>query len=193
MRFLFSLPFAALVTVILFAIMAYLISQDEIQIGQPKPAPDIDITADIPPEEPTRNEPAKPDQLPEPPPPPNRTVEKSENPGDGFDPGGPTEINTDPGDIDGNPILVQPTVRIAPQYPSTCQSRGAEGAVIVQFDVSPEGNVINPVIVESADRCFNRTVINAVSQWKYAPAYENGKPVVRRGVTERFSFTLEDN
>jgi TonB family protein len=80
----------------------------------------------------------------------------------------------------------------SPDYPAACMEKGAEGEVVVAFDVTPSGAVRRARIVSSPDRCFDRGVLRTVSGWTYPPAYRNGRAFSRRGVTERFVFRLAD-
>ncbi len=86
---------------------------------------------------------------------------------------------------------VGPLIRYAPPYPDNCRSRGVTGTVLVQFDVTPEGNVVNARVIDAPDRCFNR-IVSTVSKWKYPPAYENGRPAMRYGVVKKFNFQLTE-
>ncbi len=88
--------------------------------------------------------------------------------------------------------FVAPVIKYPPQYPEGCRSRGLEGDVIVQFDVTPEGSVVNVVIVQSPHTCFNGAVRRTVAKWKYPPAAKNGRPGMRYGVVERFQFVLTE-
>ena len=110
----------------------------------------------------------------------------------------PDRVTVDPprtfgeGDPITDPVSIpNPVIRYAPTYPDACRSKGVEGAVLVQFDVTPEGNVVNARILEAPDRCFSR-ILRTVERWKYPPAYQNGRPVMRYGVVERFSFQLTE-
>ncbi|NJO35239.1 MAG: energy transducer TonB [Rhodospirillales bacterium] len=85
-----------------------------------------------------------------------------------------------------------PTIRIAPPYPEACASKGIEGVVQVQFDVTAEGEVTNVVILSAPDRCFHRAVLKAVSGWKYSPDMRDGRAAMRRGVRETFVFELTE-
>jgi protein TonB len=87
---------------------------------------------------------------------------------------------------------LRPVFKPAPQYPENCRSRGAQGVVIVEFDVTPEGAVVNPRIVSSADSCLDRTVLRTIASYRYPPTVEDGRPVMRRGVQEVFNFQLTD-
>jgi len=188
-RWMIGLPAAAAITAGLFAFMAGLISMDKGPLPEPVENPDLRITAELG-KEPHKNRPIpRPTKLP--PTPPEVEIQhqgRSEIPGAivDFPKTGPIDLG--PGTDTG--VISPPVIRYAPPYPENCRSKGVEGQVLVQFDVTPEGNVINVIVIESPDRCFNRTVIRAVSRWKYPPAYQGERPVTRYGVVEAFSFRL---
>ena len=48
-----------------------------------------------------------------------------------------------------------PIVKVAPVYPSRALSRGLEGFVIVEFTVTRQGTVRDPVVVESTSSCLS--------------------------------------
>ena len=188
-RWIFGLPLAGLITIALFAMMAGLIKIDR-GFGEPRDTPEIEILPKMieRPEGPTPIEPTG-YKLEERPPVEIPPTERSKVPGPiiSVEPGPPV-IG---GDEIGRGGIAGPVIRYNPPYPDTCRSRGATGIVLVQFDVSPEGNVINARVIDAPDRCFNR-IISTVSKWKYPPAYENGRPVTRYGIVERFDFQLTD-
>jgi len=189
-RLIFGLPMAALVTAGLFALMAGVIGKPAMSPGTSTTKIDP-ITYQPPPDNIIATIEHKP--VPKAPPPPDTTwKEPKSTPGGGG--GGFSGPKSIPGEGEFNYKVIGsgPTIRVAPQYPSGCQSKGAEGTVIVQFDVTPEGNVVNPRIVDSANRCFDRTVLRTVARWKYAPDTSSGKATMRRGVVETFVFTLEE-
>lgn len=184
-RWALGLPFAALVTTGLFFLMAQLIRDRYEPIGDPKPSPKIRITAEPPPEGPHIIEPPSktlPEDIPE----MELDFPKSERVPQGVPtvPAKAPATATPP----GAQRMPSAVVNFRPPYPESCRSRGAEGIVIVEFDVTPEGNVVNPRIVDSANRCFNRTVLKTVLGWKYQPAAGGG---MRYGLIERFNFRLE--
>jgi TonB family protein len=49
-------------------------------------------------------------------------------------------------------------------YPFKAARCGLEGTVMVRFEVDPEGGVVNPVIVSSTHRIFNRAVLEAAQR-----------------------------
>lgn len=186
-RWISSMPAAIVITAGLFLAMAALIRAPIADYPEATPSPKFDIVMEKP--KPQSIDPGvKPRNLPDPPPTTIVPATRSELPGQGSIGGQLPEIAPEPGDIVS--IGTTPTIRIAPQYPENCRSRNAQGRVVAQFDVTPEGNVVNVRITETADGCFSRTVRNTVSRWKYPPAFENGRPVMRYGVTEVFNFEL---
>ena len=189
LRWIAGPPVAALITGILFLFMASMISQPIGELPAPKPPLDIKIapeTVDSP-----DPQPKPPRQIEEKQPP--IEIQKTTSgekptlrtPGPDFT---PTEI----GPTGGGNVVVAPVIRVTPTYPERCRSRGAEGDVLVQFDVAADGSVINPRIIESSDSCFNRSVLKTVSGWKYPPTSQGGKPAPRYGLVERFSFQITE-
>ena len=185
-RWIVGAPFAGIVTAGLFLLMAFLIREKPVDLPPPIESLRVKITAEI-----------TDTPINDPKPPTDRLKQKPPETEMDFPPvdrtGGPT-IDPGPFEIERNPptdrgVGVGPTIRIAPPYPETCRSRGIEGLVVVEFDVTPEGNVVNPRVVDTPNACFTRPILKAVSNWKYAPAGGGG---MRYGVIERFNFQLED-
>lgn len=189
-RWMFGLPGAMVVTVGLFLFMAAMIAERDAPTIVDPPAK-IDILARLTPTKPEAETP-KPASILETPPPPVDTRWTSDNepaPGPIID---PTPL-PGPGRESG-PVLTpfaSPRIQTQPAYPEACAARGVEGVVEVEFDVTPEGDVVNPRIVSSPDRCFDREVIRTVTRWKYEPAFEGDKAVARRGVRAYVTFVLE--
>ena len=51
------------------------------------------------------------------------------------------------------------------------------GMINVEFDIDEEGNVINPIIIDTFNVSLNDVVLDKVRQSKYYPATQNGVPV----------------
>ncbi|MEM9617141.1 MAG: TonB family protein [Pseudomonadota bacterium] len=188
-RWLAGLPLAGLITLGLFAMMAGLIKIER-EPGEPKAPPILEIFPKIKETQiDRRSPPPKGPTLDDPPPVDIPPTDRSEAPGPvvSIDPGPPEIVGPE---IKGA-ANVGPLIRYAPPYPDNCRSRGVTGIVLVQFDVTPEGAVVNARVVNAPDRCFNR-IVSTVSKWKYPPAYENGRPVMRYGVVEKFNFQLTE-
>jgi protein TonB len=84
-----------------------------------------------------------------------------------------------------------PIVQVAPQYPRRASERGLEGSVLLEFTVTRQGTVENPVVVESTSSVFDREAINAVLRFRYRPRVIDGEPVEVPGVRFRIRFELE--
>jgi protein TonB len=85
----------------------------------------------------------------------------------------------------------QPLVRIPPQYPQRCMTRAADReAVTVEFDVTPEGNVVNPRVINASNSCFNRAAMRAVERWRYNPKIVDNVAEPRLGVRTTIEFQL---
>lgn len=94
------------------------------------------------------------------------------------------------GPADGNAV---PLARMEPVYPNQAALNGIEGFVIVEFDVSETGTVINPEILGAQpSSVFNRAALRAIERWKYNPRIVNGKAVKMMGLRTRFSFSLQE-
>lgn len=188
-RWFAGLPLAGLITLGLFAMMAGMIKLDRGH-KDPRAAPVLEIFPQIKetPIDP-RPTPPKGPTLDDPPPIDIPPTDRAKAPGPvvSIAPGPPQIVDPEI----GRAANVGPLIRYAPPYPDTCRSRGVMGIVLVQFDVTPEGNVVNARVIDAPDRCFNR-IVSTVSKWKYPPAYENGRPVMRYGVVEKFNFQLTE-
>jgi len=179
-RFIFGLPMAAAVTVILFFAMAMLIKKEADPVKNVDP-PKFDFVYNkAPPPQPIpRPNPVGPE---DPPPTPITTWPKPEGGPDPIPMPNPSPVGPTTPDI---PKTAGAIIRIPPAYPENCRAKGIEGAVIVQFDVTDRGEVTNVRIMSSDSSCFDRAVIKAVLGWKYPPR-------AQYGVVERFSFELQE-
>ena len=99
-----------------------------------------------------------------------------------------------------------PIVKVQPQYPRRALSRGMTGWVIVEFTVTAQGTVINPVVIEncgwiknvrSEGQCvdnpnsvFNSAATKAAVKFKYKPKVIDGNPVETAGVLNKITFEL---
>ncbi|MEZ5896794.1 MAG: energy transducer TonB [Parvularculaceae bacterium] len=187
-RWLFGLPAAALVTVFLFIFMHGMISQDA-EAGPMTPPPAISILPKLTLTPPTKTKTVRPEPVVQPDPIIPDTIEKQPVPkGDTFELP-PTRKTVMPVIVPGG---MKPTVRIPPTYPENCRAKGAQGVVIVEFDITADGAVVNPRIISSPNSCFDRAVMKTMLRWRYAPKMVDGRPTPQRGVREAFNFQLTD-
>jgi len=77
-----------------------------------------------------------------------------------------------------NPVRIEETA-VQPEYPELARVARLEGNVILQAIVNSDGSVGDVEVL----RCnrpnlgFEEAAIEAVQQWRYKPALQNGKPV----------------
>lgn len=194
-RLLIGLPGAALVTAVLFLIMGALIkSPNEVQLSEDKSV-NIKITRQI--QDNTQNQ-AKTqlerpvlDQPPPPPPAVNDATFRPKVSGQIGDIPDFSQTNLNIGTGFNPDRDAQPLVRIPPQYPENCMSRAKEEEnVLVEFDVTPEGVVVNPRVLDASNSCLNRAAMRAVQRWKYQPKIVDGEAKPRYGVQTNIVFRL---
>ncbi len=76
-----------------------------------------------------------------------------------------------------------PLVRIAPRYPRRAALAGKEGWVKLEFTVTETGTVKDVKVVEAHPKgYFERAAKRAILKWKFKPRVVDGKPVARRAV-----------
>lgn len=78
-----------------------------------------------------------------------------------------------------------------PRYPVAAAQQGVSGKVLLVVDVAADGSVRGVEIEKSEPAgVFDAATLEAVKQWKFEPAFENGKPVAGR-VRVPVDFTVE--
>ena len=93
---------------------------------------------------------------------------------------------------DSDPEYI-PIFKPEPDYPTDALKLGIEGYVIVQFDVTEEGKVENPVVLESKpDDIFDSSAIRAASKFKFKPKIVNDQAVRVSGVKNRIMYRIEE-
>lgn len=106
---------------------------------------------------------------------------------------------TEPTDGDGHEMLFElidggmlPLVSVQPNYPRRAAERGIEGYTIVEFDVSAQGLVKSPRVIEhQPNSMFDAASLKAIRKFKYKPEVINGIAVSKGGVMKRFTFELK--
>lgn len=84
-----------------------------------------------------------------------------------------------------------PIVKVAPQYPSRASSRGIEGYVLLEYTVTKQGTVLNPVVIEAEPaNIFNKAAIRSALRYKYKPRVVDGVPQDVHGVRTKITFQL---
>jgi TonB family protein len=77
-----------------------------------------------------------------------------------------------------NPILIQES-KVDPEYPELARVARLEGNVILQAIIHSDGTVgdIEVLRTNRPNMGFEEAAMEAVAQWRYEPALQNGKPV----------------
>ena len=89
-------------------------------------------------------------------------------------------------------IYAKPVKRTAPIYPSSELRRQQQGWVELNYVVTKEGDVIEPVVeASSGSRAFERAAIDTVNRWHYEPALLDGEPIQQCKTKVRIAFVLE--
>ncbi len=192
-RLIIGVPGAIFVTGFLFLFMSAMIRQDP-RLNEAEDAIDLSITAQLDDTDlNAANKEFKRPTLDAPPPPPPAVNDPSNRPAlDGVRAAIPTiDANLNIGTGFNPDRDAQPLVRIPPQYPERCMSRAAASeSVLLQFDVTPEGQTTNIRVVESSNSCLNRAAVRSVERWKYQPKIVDNQPQPRRGVQTVVTFEL---
>ena len=85
-----------------------------------------------------------------------------------------------------------PIVKVAPVYPRRALQRGIEGFVIVEFTVTRQGAVRDPIVVEAnPEGIFEQAAIDAAMKFKYKPRVVNGEATEVSGVQNRITFQID--
>lgn len=80
--------------------------------------------------------------------------------------------------------------KVGANYPPQMIRSRTEGWVELSFTITASGNVEDVSVVDANPRrAFDREAIRALSQWKFSPRIENGKPVAAKA-RQRLEFTL---
>jgi protein TonB len=83
-----------------------------------------------------------------------------------------------------------PIVKVAPTYPRGALSRGLEGDVVLEYTVTKQGSVRDPVVIESSSAIFDKAAIDSALRYKYKPRVVDGEAIEVPGVRTRVKFRL---
>ena len=77
-------------------------------------------------------------------------------------------------------------------YPRKALRLAKEGYVIVEFDVSADGDVIDPFVLEGEPAgLFDRAAMKSIRKWIYQPPVYEGVPVQVNDVQVKLSFRVQ--
>jgi protein TonB len=185
------------ITLSLFAFMAFLISNDQVNLVLPPDDVPINIVS-LPEDKPAQIK-VRPNLNPPPPPPPMPITRVTPTVG---------EVNTDfnytPPELQqtGGSLSVlslgnkadgeaRPIVRVNPKYPIGAARDGIEGWVMLVFDINAIGEVVNISIIDSQPkRIFDKAARQALKKWKYKAKSIDGKNISQQKLTVQLDFTM---
>jgi protein TonB len=80
---------------------------------------------------------------------------------------------------------------VTPKYPPKLLAAGKKGKVLLEFVVTKNGEVCDPIVIESNDPLFSEAALRAARQWKFEPGRIGDRKVAAR---MRFPiiFEIED-
>ncbi len=199
-RILIALVLSLGITLALFYVMQSLIKSGDSALTDPPRGSVLDFVR-VKKEEAVQKKERKPRKPPppkEPPPQMNQPQLDSATPNSD---GNAVDFSADVGadvSLDGGLALESgdgeylPIVKVAPVYPRRALQRGIEGYVIVEFTVTKQGSVRDPLVVESnPEGIFERAAMDAALKFKYKPRVVNGEPAEVSGVQNRITFEID--
>lgn len=76
-------------------------------------------------------------------------------------------------------------------YPHAAKAEGIEGYVVIRYDVTAEGTVINAEVVEAEpEGVFEGAALASIVRWRFRAATVGGKPVETPGLVSTLRFKL---
>ncbi|MGV6820546.1 MAG: energy transducer TonB family protein [Parvularcula sp.] len=187
-RSVIGIPVAAFIVVALFLIMYNLVKPPESREQEEANTPNIQLGRQIADSDVINQKRFQRPSLDQPPPPPPAINQQTFQPSvDGVQAAAPTfEANVDIGSSFNPDRDAQPIVRIPPSESDfqRCIRSDEQKVerVSLEFDVTPEGQVTNVRVLDSTDRCYERSAIRSAQRWKYNPKIVDGNAEPRFGV-----------
>ena len=79
-------------------------------------------------------------------------------------------------------------------YPPAAKAEGIEGYVVIRYDVTAQGAVANPEVVEAEpEGVFEEAALASIAQWRFRPATVGGEAVETSGVVSTLRFRLAED
>ena len=81
-----------------------------------------------------------------------------------------------------------------PVYAPLAKSQGVQGYVIIEYTVSIDGQVLNPVVVESEPLgVFDTSAMISIASWVYKPMIKNGEAQQAEKIRSRLEYRLGES
>lgn len=79
-------------------------------------------------------------------------------------------------------------------YPAEARAAGVEGRVVVRYDITSDGRVVNAAVVSAAPSgVFEDAALAAVRSWRFRPAVARGEAVAANDRVSEVTFRLGDD
>lgn len=79
-------------------------------------------------------------------------------------------------------------------YPAEAKAKGVEGRVVVRYDVTADGSVVNAVVEASEPPgVFDESALAAVRSWRFRPRVDRGEVVDAPGRVSELLFRLGES
>lgn len=79
-------------------------------------------------------------------------------------------------------------------YPVQARAAGVEGRVVVRYDITREGRVVNAAVVSAEPTgVFEEAALAAVRSWRFRPAVARGEAVAALGRRSEVTFRIGDD
>ena len=76
-------------------------------------------------------------------------------------------------------------------YPPAAKAEGIQGYVVVSYDVTAQGTVVNAKVVEAQpEGVFDEAALASIVRWRFLAAMVGGKSVETLGVVSTLRFEL---
>ena len=199
-RILIAIILAAGVTLSLFFLMQALIKSGDQTLTEPTQGSVLDfvrVKQDETPQQKDRKprKPPKPEQPPPDMPQPEMDMSSNDSQTSSYDFAADiaNDVSLEGGlGLESGDGEYLPIVKVSPVYPRRALSRGIEGYVIVEFTVTKQGSVSNPIVIEAKpEGIFEQAAVDAALKFKYKPRVINGEAADVAGVQNRISFQID--
>ena len=79
-----------------------------------------------------------------------------------------------------------------PLYPSAARQAGIQGHVVIRYDLTAEGAVVNAeVLAAEPPGVFEEAALAAIAQWRFRPATAQGKSIASQGRISTLRFRMD--
>ena len=86
-------------------------------------------------------------------------------------------VNSDQAKKDAKITPVHIVHRVPPVYPAEAKKNPVDGSVVLEATIMTDGTPENVRVVKSLRADYDQSALDAVKDWRFAPAMKNGVPI----------------